>query len=369
MEKADITLTTPAFADGLRIPPVAKGKVAIITNTVAVAEEKYRSAQEMVVKYGERVIHVTWPNNFLAERDQMVKIVEKIAADPDVKALILNQGVAGTNAAIDKLLETRKDIFIIYCNPHEDLNEVAERAHLVLAFDELRVGNMLPVQAKRMGANVFVHYSCQRHMAMSSLSQRRGLMRQKCIEMGIEFVSTMTLDPIGPGLPVAYRFIMEDVPKMVEKYGKDTAFFSSNCSMQAPLIKAIMDAGAIFPQPCCPSPYHGFVTALGIESNMENPNNLQHVIDETRKILKEKKLAGRFSTWPAPISMMFTFGSTEYAMKIINGEVSADKLDTEVLKKFLSEYAKVEVSVMPHIDEKGKEYPNFLMTTMEYLTY
>ena len=369
MKKADITFTAPAFADGSKITRVAKGKVAIITNTVAVSEEEYRSAQEITTKYGERIIHVTWPNNFLAEQDQMVAIVEKIVVDPDVKSLIINNAVIGTNAAADKLLKARQDIFIVYCTPQDDLKDVITRANLVLSFDDLEMGNTMPIQAKKMGAKAFVHYSCPRHMAIQHYSKRRDILRARCYEIGIEFTDTVTPDPIGPGLPAAYRFIMEDVPKKTARYGKNTAFFSSNCRMQVPLIKAIVDNCAIYPQPCCPSPYHGFVAALGIKSNMENPNNLQHVIDETRKILKNKGLEGRFSTWPAPTAMMFTFGSTEYAMKIINGEVSADKLDTGVLKKLFSEYAKAEVSMKPYIDEVGNEYPNFLLTNMEYLVY
>ncbi|MCL2767127.1 MAG: DUF3798 domain-containing protein [Synergistaceae bacterium] len=369
MKNTDISFPEPAFEDNSNITPVVNGKVAIITNTINTSEEEYRSAHEMAAKYGKRVIHVTWPNNFLAERDHMVRVVEKIAADPDVKALIINQCVTGTNAAVDKLLETRKDIFIVYCNPQDDLKEVNARANLILAFDEFELVNSASIQAKKMGANTLVHYSCPRHMAIKRLSQRRVLMKQKCNEIGIDFVNVTTLDPIGLVLPVAYRFIIEDVPKMVAKYGKDTAFYSTNCTLQVPLIKAVMDTGAIFPQPCCPSPYHGFVAALGIESNMENPNNLQHVIDETRKILKEKGLEGRFSTWPAPMGMMFIAGSTEYAMKLINGEVSVDKLNVEVLKRLFSEYAKYEVSIKPYVDEEDIEYPNYMSVAMEYITY
>ena len=47
-----------------------KGKVAIVTNTVSQNEEEYRSAQEMVKKYGDRIVHVTWPDNFMAEQEQ-----------------------------------------------------------------------------------------------------------------------------------------------------------------------------------------------------------------------------------------------------------------------------------------------------------
>ena len=347
-----------------------KGKVAIVTNTVSQNEEEYRSAQEMVKKYGDRIVHVTWPDNFMAEQEQMVSIVAKLAYDPEIKALIINQAVPGTNAAVDKLLETRKDIFIVYATPQENPPDVAARAQLIIQPDELGMGDAIPIQAKKLGAKTFVHYSFPRHMSQVLLSSRRELMRKKCAEIGLEFVDATAPDPTGDsGLPGAQQFILEDVPKMVAKYGKDTAFFSTNCAMQIPLIKAVVDAKAIYPQPCCPSPYDGFPTALGIQSNTEKQGNLQHVIAETKRILKEKGVSGRLSTWPVPVAMMATVAGTEYAMKIINGEVAFDKLNVPVLEKCMADYAKVKVTTNPYVDEAGKKYPTYLFVLMDFLTY
>ncbi len=348
----------------------AVGKVAIVTNTVSQNEEEYRSAQEMVAKYGDRVVHVTWPDNFMAEQEQMVSVVAKLAHDPNVKAVIINQAVPGTNAAVDKLLETRKDVFIVYCTPQENPPDVAARAQIIMMPDELAMGNTIPTQAKKLGAKVFVHYSFPRHMSQVLLSSRREIMKKKCAELGLEFVDATAPDPTGDsGLPGAQQFILEDVPKMVAKYGKDTAFFSTNCAMQIPLIKSVVDTGAIYPQPCCPSPYHGFPTALGIESDLSKQDNIKHVIDETRRILKEKGMTGRLSTWPVPVAMMGTVAGTEYAFKVIDGEVPFDKLDVKVLEQCMSDYAKVAVETNPYVDEAGKKYDNFLFVLMDFLTY
>ncbi len=92
-----------------------------------------------------------------------------------------------------------------------------------------------PFRQKKLGAKTFVHYSFPRHMSQVLLSSRRELMKKKCAELGIEFVDATAPDPTGDsGLPGAQQFILEDVPKMVAKYGKDTAFFSTNCAMQIP---------------------------------------------------------------------------------------------------------------------------------------
>lgn len=121
---------TPAPAPSER---TFEGKIAIVTNTLSQNEEEYRSAEEMVNRYGDKkIMHVLWPDNFMTEQEQMISTVAKIGSDPDVKALIINQAVPGTNAAVDKLLETRDDMFIVYCTPQENPPDVAQRADLIL---------------------------------------------------------------------------------------------------------------------------------------------------------------------------------------------------------------------------------------------
>ena len=81
------------------------GKIAIITNTVSQNEEEYRSAAAMVEKYGDRVIHDTMPDNFMAEQEQFISVINKYGTDPDVKCIIINQACPGSNPGIDKVAE------------------------------------------------------------------------------------------------------------------------------------------------------------------------------------------------------------------------------------------------------------------------
>ncbi|MCI6632940.1 MAG: DUF3798 domain-containing protein, partial [Clostridiales bacterium] len=98
------------------------GKIAIITNTVSQNEEEYRSAAAMVEKYGDRVIHDTMPDNFMAEQEQFISVINKYGTDPDVKCIIINQACPGSNPGIDKVAEVRdlKDLLVIYCTPQEN---------------------------------------------------------------------------------------------------------------------------------------------------------------------------------------------------------------------------------------------------------
>ena len=347
------------------------GKVAIITNTVSQNEEEYRSAELMTAKYGDRIVHVTWPDNFMAEQEQMITTVSKLAADPDIKAIVINQAVPGTNPAIDKLLETRDDMFIVYATPQENPEDVAVRADIIMQPNELDMGPAMVELAYEMGAKTFVHYSFPRHMAQIMLSGRRDLMMAKCEELGIQFVDATAPDPTGDsGTAGAQQFILEDVPKMVAQYGKDTAFFSTNCAMQVPLIKACVEQGAMYPQPCCPSPYHGYPTALGLvaEGDSAAAITVEEIVAQTTAALDAAGVLGRFGTWPVPTSMMMTVAGTEYAIDWIDGKVG-DELDTTVLTTKMAEYAGLECAVAPYTDEAGTTYDNYLLIMMDYLVY
>jgi hypothetical protein len=348
------------------------GKIALVTSDVSQNEEEYRSAEQLVAKYGaNKVTHVTWPANFMAEQEQMVTIVSRIAADRDVRALVINQSVPGTNAAVDKLLETRNDIYIVYCSPQENPVDVARRANLILNNDQPGTGPAMVHQAQAQGAKVMVHYSFPRHMAQVLLSGRRDLIRQTCEEVGMQFVDATAPDPTGDaGLSGTQQFILEDVPRMVARYGKDTAFFATNCGMQIPLIKSVVEQGAIYPQPCCPSPFHGFPSALGIPTSMD----INFTVTETRRIAAANNMLGRLSTWPAPAAMAYTNAGAEYAIRVLNGTAPRDRIDERILAECLSNYIReltgttVEMFISNWV-EAGRPIENYKLVRQGYLTF
>ena len=348
------------------------GKIAIITNTLSQNEEEYRSADFMVQKYGEdRITHDTMPDNFMTEQEQFVSVVSKYGADPAYKAIIINQACPGSNAAIDKVLESREkdDLLIAYCTPQENADDIVERADIVISIDEINKGTAIAQQAYDMGCTTFVHYSFPRHLAQAPLSGCRDKIKAKCEELGINFVDATAPDPTSDaGVSGAQMFILEDVPKMVEQYGVDTCFFSTNCAMQPPLIEAVHDAGAYYALPCCPSPYHGFPNALGIESPEDLVNGLQTTIDAITAKLEEDGLSGHFSTWSVPASIANTVATTEYAFLWMNGEVG--KCDTQVIQDLLADYCNTEVTLVPYEDPaNGKTYDNYQVYQQGFLNF
>ncbi len=230
------------------------------------------------------------------------------------------------------------------------------------------MGRTMMEQAAKQGAEVFVHYSFPRHMSYALLSARRDLLKENAEALGIEFVDATALDPTGDaGLSGAQQFILEDTPRMIEKYGKDTAFFSTNCGLQIPLIKSVYEGGAIYPQPCCPSPYHGFPSALGIEIPEDKQGDIDFVVEEIKLKMVDKDMTGRMSTWPVPTSMMFIEAGADYCKAWIDGEFE-EKLNLDKVKSYFNAYAGVNIEVNPLVED-GVEYPNYLMVLQGYLDF
>ena len=351
------------------------GKIAVITSDHSLNEDDYHSADQLLAKYGtDKILRQTWPIDFMAEPEQVVNMVAELASDREIKVLILNQAVPGSNAAVDKLKETRDDIFIIFCTIHEPTQDAAARANLILGSNEVEMGSAMVKQVQKQGAKVFVHYSFPRHMAISVFFARREMMRDICAAEGIQFIDVTALDPAEKnGISAAHKFISEDVPKMVAKYGENTAFFCTNCTLQIPLIKAVIENHAIYPQPCCPSPYHGFPEALGIDAEMDR-SDLYNLISETSRIAEEKNMTDRLSTWPVSASSMSTTAGAEYAIKWINGEVTKTGIDGAVLMDCMNTYIEAAIGeescvFMNPYTENGITYNNYKQILMSYLDF
>lgn len=229
------------------------GKVAIITGTVSQGEEDFQAAEQMKAKYPDRVITATYPDNFDKEIETTISNVVSLVSDPDVKVLVFQQAVVGATAAIEKAKEINPDLLVISGVPGEDPGVISGVSDICLGLDEVGMGHSMPQQAKAMGAKTLVHYSFARHLASATINQRLEIMKSECEELGINLVMADAPDPLSDvGLAGAQQFILEDVPKKVDEYGQETAFFSTNCGLQEPLIKAVLETGAYYPQPCCP---------------------------------------------------------------------------------------------------------------------
>ena len=353
--------------------PDFPGKIAVVTSAITTCEDDFYSAEQLVIKYGaDKIIHAAWPDDFMNGQKQITDTVVSLAADREIKALIINQAYDGTNAAVEKFKETRDDVFIVYCSNQEPLDIAVSLANLLLEGNEEKIGRMMVEQAKKQGAKVFVHYSFPRQMLLEDTYNRYLNIKETCSIEGLQFIDATALDPAGGAdVDKAKQFIFEDVCRLVAKYGEDTAFFCTNCALQAQLIKAVIENHAIYPQPCCPSIYHGFTEALGIQTG-EGQADLSYLISEASRLAANKNMTDRLSTWPVSASMMYTNVAAEYAIKWIKGEVPKTGIDDRVLVDCINAYIIDVVGEESHVfidsySMYGTIYNNYKLILMGYL--
>ena len=339
-------------------------KVGIMTGTVSQGEDEYRGAEAVIRRYGSKQIrHVTYPDNFMTEQEAMISQILNLAGDKNVKAIVVTQGVPGTMAAIKRVREFRPDVKFLVYEPHEDPHQIAEYADLCIMPDQLKRGETIVRLAHDMGAKTFVHYSFPRHMSQEMISRRAKIMEDECTKLGMQFVFANAPDPTGDqGLPGAQKFILEDVPREIEKYGNDTAFFSTNCGMQEPLIRSTVDNHAIMPEQCCPSPTHGYPGALGIAISDEDAGDMGKIREAIHAKVDAAGNSGRMGAWPVSVGMVAIDALTEHAIAVVNG--TAEITDQATVQAELQKAADASVTVLPF---EGK--PNYYMFLIDSVIF
>ena len=335
-------------------------KIGIITGTVSQGEEEYQQAQKLKEKYGDMVVTATYPDNFSTETEQTIATVTNMAADPDVKAIIFVQAVPGATAAIQKVKETRDDILFISGVCAEDPGVIAAASDICLLVDEISMGTTVIDQAKKQGAKTFVHISFERHLGYATIAARQAGFKARCAELGIEYVEATAPDPTGDaGVTGAQAWITENIKVYVDKYGADTAFFSTNCSLQVPLIQEIAKYKAIFPQQCCPSPYHAYPSAFNIKTE-GHEGDVEYMLGEIKKAVEEAGNSGRMSTWEVPINMMMIEAGFNYAVKWIEGDIT-ERCDEAALLAEMKAISGEATTISHYSDEAVGELDNFFL--------
>lgn len=349
-----------------------KYKIAIYTGTVSQNEEEFRSMEDADRKYPGMIVSQTYPDSFTKEQETLISNAVGLVSDPDVKVLIMNQAVQGAAAAFDKVREVRPDVLILCYQPGET-DVIASKADVAITGDEAAQGYKMAEQCKNFGVKTFVHYSFPRHMSYPLIVQRRDILVAECEKLGIKFVDATAPDPTGDaGLPGAQQFILEDIPRKVAQYGKDTNFFSTNCGMQEPLLKASVEQGAMCVQQCCPSPFHGYPGALGISLEGHSGDS-KYMVEQIKTKLAEAGVTGRFSSYAFPLCMVGTAALVEYGIMYCEGQLKA-KNDPEALKQCfekVSDGYKVYFDNYKMKDKDGNEVvqDNFYLVLADYVTF
>jgi Protein of unknown function (DUF3798) len=340
-------------------------KIGIMTGTVSQGEDEFRAGQMVVAKYGaDHVKMVTYPDNFMQEQETVIAQLVGLASDPEVKVIVVGQAIPGSVAAVRKIREKRPDILIGMVEAHEDPDIVNQTADISIQPDQLARGRTIVDVAHKMGVTDLVHYSFPRHMSMELLARRRDIMKEACAANGIKFHFVTAPDPMGEGgLPATQQFVMEDVPRELKQYGPKTAFFSTNCGMMDPMIRTVLNGGGYVPEQCCPSPTHGYPTALGIAIPPDKAGDFAYINAENKRVIAEHHMTGHFATWPVPEVMLSIRAVTD--LLVDAAEKKANYKDPATVKASMEEHAGVPITLTKYDEKKGNSYL-FLVSNIYY---
>ena len=345
-------------------PASAAFKIGIMTGTVSQGEEDFRGGEQVERKYPGRVKHVTYPDNFSSELETVVAQLTGLAADPEVKVIIVGQAIPGSVTAARKIREMRPDILIGFIGPHEDPDVVNTACDIAIQPDQAARGVTIIEAAQKMGAKNFVHYSFPRHMSQLLLAQRRDIMKQECDKLGLHFWFVTAPDPTGEGgLPAAQQFILEDIPRQLKKLGPATAFYTTNDGMQEPMIKAILTAKqGYFIEQDVPAPTQGYPAALGIRIPPDKAGDMEYINSENRRLIGEKGMSGHFGTWSQPVDMVSIRAFTDLLVDAVDKK--ADFRDSTTVRQYLEREAGGPVRLRKY-DPKGNQW----LVVLDHVTY
>lgn len=345
----------------------ANYKIGIMTPTVSQSEESYRAAEILQKANPDKVVLATFPDKFATEQETTISTALSLASDPDVKAIIFSQAVQGTAAACQKIREVRPDILLIAAGYQDDSATTSANCDVFYHANVPKMGFQMVDELSDMGAKTFVHYSFPRHLAWQPTADRLQNMKDRCAELGLTLVETTTPDPMSDaGTSGTQQFVLEDVPRAVDQYGAETAFFGTNTAQQEPMIKCVVDTRSYFTYPADPSPFVGFPAALGIEVPDDKLYDTEYMMTAIADKLAEADMTGHMGTWTAPVMTLFMTGSYAYAEAFCEGRTGGEKLDAEVFREALSEAAGGAVDV-ENITDGGTTYDNgfFIMCSYE----
>lgn len=357
---------TPAATEAAATEPAAEPyKIGIVTPTLTISEDEFRGAAEMVEKYPDIVVHKTLPEDY-QNKEGCISVVTSLADDPQMKYILFNMGMEGILPAFQTIREKRPDIVTIVTS-NDDPALMNKYVDISLNTDWVRRGVTIPTKAHEMGAKTFIHYSFPTHMASESKVQRRDAMKATCEKLGMEFVEVITPDPqTGNGKAAMLQFLREDLPRQVEKYGKDLNIFGTNCPMYDVILDEAFKLGFIVAEQCCPTPTQAYPTVLNLEITKEDLGDYDKINSMIAEKAAAANMTGRLSGWAMPSSVYTPKFQVELAVYMHDNNLTPDDVRSVA---FLNKFSQEHMPVAADFAVAGEGLDNYFLFILEDVYY
>lgn len=340
--------------------------IGVVSGTVSQSEDGLRGAEAVVAEYGAlekggRVVHITFPDNFMQEQETTISKIVSLADDPEMKVIVMAEAIPGTAAAFKAIKEKRPDIILLANTPHEDPELISQYADVSVHPDSVARGYLIVKAAHDLGAKKFMHISFPRHLGYELIARRRAIFEATAKDLGMEYIEMSAPDPVSDvGVPGAQQFILEQVPNWLEKYGKDVAFFATNDAQTEPLLKQIAEKGGYFIEADLPSPTMGYPGALGIQFEDSEKGDWPKILAKIEDAVKKAGGAERMGTWAYSYNFASVQALTDLALRHLNEGVDLKSLQ-EVLNSYEKYTPGAAWSGMEYVDGNGVAKDNFFM--------
>ncbi|MCL2163019.1 MAG: DUF3798 domain-containing protein [Oscillospiraceae bacterium] len=351
-------------------PPAEQYHIGIATLGYEQSEDEIRGAEALVAKFGSVdaggiVKHVVLPANFADEQETVITNIAGFADDPLMKAVIVNQGIPGTAAGFQKIRDAgRDDIILLTSMPQDDPLVIANVADVIINSNDFGRGYYDIVRCKAMGATTFVHMSFPRHMSVEQLSRRRNMFEEACKDMGIEFVFVTVPDPASEvGAAGAQQAVYDMMPRLVDQYGKDAVYFTTNTALHEPIIQRCAELGAMFLSQDDMSPNVGYPGALGLDLSAQIGDWWAMTMEIEKEVVARGQ-AGRMGTWAYSFLYCGTTGLYELAVQMIEGR-SSGNIQNDLVAAYQALTPGCEWVPEMFKDPNGNEISNYFLLSME----
>ncbi|MDR2713582.1 MAG: DUF3798 domain-containing protein [Clostridiales bacterium] len=311
--------------------------IGIVTLPLRYCEDENLAAEALIAQYGKvedggMIKHVVLPD-IIEEVELIILQISSLKDDPLMKAVIVNPAVQGTAAAFQKIREAgRDDILLIANMSQDDPVVISQVADVIVDSDNVLRGYYDILRAKKMGAKTFVHMSFPRHMGVYVLARRKAIYEEACNDLGLEFVFETIPDPAGDLSIAMSRQRLHDVTPLIEKYGKDAVYFTTNIALHEQVIRGAVELGAIFVDSDDMSPICGFPSALGVDLS-DVIGDWPAIVAKIEDAVVAKGMSGRVGCWPYSFAYTAGIGLFEFAKATVEGTAADDTL-SEIVKAF-----------------------------------
>jgi hypothetical protein len=304
--------------------------IAVVTGDGAQTVDSILGAAETVrthgaARFGGLIRHVQYSEGALFDPSKTIDLLESLAGDPLLKAVVINQAVAGTAEGFRRIKSLRPDVWCLAGESHEDISDITASADLVISADFISRGYIIPYAAKALGADTLVHVSFKRHLDIGSVAIRMKIMEEASKDLGLKFAQELVPDPAA-GLERAVGHVYEAFPGWLEKYGTKAAFYATNDAQSVPFIRQVAALGGYFVTADIPSTLLGYPDAfnLDLEPYLGDWASILGIIETAAE---KAGGAGRLGVWPIPMGYAETKGLTEFGKMLADSQADITDMD------------------------------------------